>query len=234
VVVEEQDKVVRAYRSQLRKMEAAQRDGHGFYKTNVEAKVSHEQVLTVLEGLQSSSVKACQYSMVLSARTSEPAYSASELDQAQKQLSERTQKLTYTVARMAGARAMTETVAKRRIFIGALPGLGSPNRRELDCLTSNAADLLPLEVPWGGMPQSPLVLLETPYRQLVPFSPWDPSLSDANLLIIAKSGGGKTFLSQQLLLMMARARPLISILEKGDSYRPLVELMGGENYRGGS
>ena len=27
--------------------------------------------------------------------------------------------------------------------------------------------------------------------------------------------------------MMARANPLISILERGDSYRPLVELMGG-------
>ena len=27
--------------------------------------------------------------------------------------------------------------------------------------------------------------------------------------------------------MMARARPLVSILERGDSYEPLVELMGG-------
>ncbi|MDX2220805.1 MAG: hypothetical protein SF172_17425, partial [Burkholderiales bacterium] len=29
------------------------------------------------------------------------------------------------------------------------------------------------------------------------------------------------------LLMMARANPLISIVERGDSYRPLVEVMGG-------
>ena len=28
--------------------------------------------------------------------------------------------------------------------------------------------------------------------------------------------------------MAARANPLISILERGDSYQPLVELMGGE------
>ena len=27
--------------------------------------------------------------------------------------------------------------------------------------------------------------------------------------------------------MMARARPLVSILERGDSYEPLAELMGG-------
>jgi len=40
-------------------------------------------------------------------------------------------------------------------------------------------------------------------------------------------GGGKTVMAQICLLMMARANPLISILERGDSYRPLVELMGG-------
>ena len=44
---------------------------------------------------------------------------------------------------------------------------------------------------------------------------------------MAKSGGGKTFMTQSFLLMMARAKPFISILERGDSYEPLVNLMGG-------
>ena len=61
----------------------------------------------------------------------------------------------------------------------------------------------------------------------MPFSPWDASLADANMLIMAASGGGKTFMAMLFLLMMARLKPLISILERGDSYRPLVELMGG-------
>ena len=47
------------------------------------------------------------------------------------------------------------------------------------------------------------------------------------MLVMAKSGGGKTFMVQQLLLMAARDNPLISIIERGDSYHPLVELMGG-------
>jgi len=71
------------------------------------------------------------------------------------------------------------------------------------------------------------MLFETPYRQLVPFSPFDASVGDANMLIMAKSGGGKTFMAQLFLLMMARANPQISIIERGDSYQPLVELMGG-------
>ena len=58
------------------------------------------------------------------------------------------------------------------------------------------------------------MLFETPYRQLIPFSPFDSGLGDANLLFMAKSGGGKTFSIQNFLLMMARAKPLISILEK--------------------
>src|SRR5665213_4154516 len=62
---------------------------------------------------------------------------------------------------------------------------------------------------------------------MVPFSPFDPSLGDANMLIMAKSGGGKTFMAQLLLLMLGRTGVEISILERGDSYRPLVELMGG-------
>src|SRR6202011_529719 len=51
--------------------------------------------------------------------------------------------------------------------------------------------------------------------------------SDANMLVMAKTGGGKTVMVQQFLLMAARENPLISIIERGDSYHPLVELMGG-------
>jgi len=105
--------------------------------------------------------------------------------------------------------------------------MSEENQRENDCLTVHAADLLPVETSWRGTPRSPLILLDTPHRQLVPFSPWDSSLADANMLIMAASGGGKTFMAMLFLLMMARLKPLISILERGDSYRPLVELMGG-------
>ena len=57
---------------------------------------------------------------------------------------------------------------------------------------------------------------------------FDPSLSDANGLLMATTGGGKTLLAQQLLLMAARSNALISIIESGDSYRPLIELMGSQ------
>ena len=129
---------------------------------------------------------------------------------------------------MNGAKAVSETIAKRRILLGTLPGMADADKRDQDMLTSNVADLVPVEMPWTGTRRSPLILFETPYRQLIPFSMFDPDLSDANGLLMAKSGGGKTLAAQQMLLMAARANPLISILERGDSYQPLVELMGGE------
>ena len=126
---------------------------------------------------------------------------------------------------------MTETLAKKRIFIGTLPGMAEPNRREHDCLTLNGSDLMPLEAPWRGTTRSPLILVESPFRQLIPFSMFDPGLGDSNLLIMAKSGALQNLLAQQFLLMAARSNPRISIIERGDSYRPLVELMGGQGDR---
>jgi hypothetical protein len=227
VVLPDQAKSVKQYKSRLRKMTAAQKDIHGGFRLNVDAQVAEHQLIKVLQDLISSSLKSCQMSMTVAVRTSWPARNRAEAEQAERILSDRRQRVLHAITRMNGARGIAETLAQRRFFFSSLPGQAEMNKRELDVLTLHAADLLPVEMPWGGTPNSPLMLFETPYRQLIPFSLFDPSLGDANQLIMAKSGGGKTFMTQEFLLMMARAKPLISILERGDSYQPLVELMGG-------
>ena len=227
VTIPDQSKILEHFKGRLRRMQAAQRDSHGAFKINVEAQVAQSQLQEVLQAVISSSLKVCNYSMVIAVRTSKPIVSRADLEEAQRTLNDRRQRVVHAVTRMNGARAIPESLAQRRLFIGNLPGMGQENKRELSCLTLHGADLLPIETPWQGMQQSPLILLETPYRQLIPFSPYDPSMGDANMLFMAKSGGGKTFMAQMFLLMMARANPLISIVERGDSYRPLVELMGG-------
>jgi len=183
--------------------------------------------MQTLQDLISSSLKSAQVSVVVAVRTSVPIQSRRDLEEQERVLADRRQRALHAIMRMNGARGLPEDLAKRRLYINGLPGMAEENKREHDCFTLHAADLLMVESPWKGTPNSPLILLETPYRQLVPFSPFDPSLSDANVLITAKSGGGKTFMAQMFLTMMARLNPLISILERGNSYRPLVELMGG-------
>jgi hypothetical protein len=227
VAVPDQAKVNAYYKGRLRRMQSAQKDTRGGFRVNIEAQVAEGQLMRVLQDVISSSLKTCQVSMIIGVRTSRPVESRRDLEEAQRVLADRRQRALHAVMRMNGARGLQEDLAKRRLYISTLPGLTEENKREHDCLTLHAADLLPVEVPWQGTPQSPLILLETPYRQLVPFSPFDPSFSDGNLLLMAKSGGGKTFMAQKKLLELGRANPLISILERGDSYRPLVELMGG-------
>jgi type IV secretory pathway VirB4 component len=227
VVLPDQTKATKQYKSRLRKMTAAQRDIHGGLRINVDAQVAERQLVRVLEDLISSSLKSCHMSMVIQIRTSKPARNRFEREQAERILADRRQRVLHAIARMNGARGIPETLAQKRLFFSGLPGLAEENKREIEVLTLHAADLLPVETPWQGHPHSPLMMFETPYRQLIPFSPFDSSLADSNLLILAKSGGGKTFLAQLMLLMVARANARISVLERGDSYEPLVNLMGG-------
>jgi hypothetical protein len=227
ITIPDQAKVLKGYKSRLRKMQAVQRDSNGGFRTNVEAQVAEAQLVRVQQDIISSSVKTAKLSLVIGTRTSRPAVTTAELEQAERKIDGQRQQLLYAIARMNGAKAVAETLAKKRLFFGSLPAMADSDKRDQDLLTSNAADLLPVEMPWRGTPRSPLFLLETPYRQLIPFSPFDPGLSDANILVMAKTGGGKTVMVQQFLLMAARDNPLISIIERGDSYRPLVELMGG-------
>ena len=227
ITLPDQSKSIKQYKSRLRKMLAAQKDFHGGFRINVDAQVAENQLVRVLQDLISSSLKACQISLIVAVRTSRPCRNRSEREEAERILAGRRQRLLHAIARMNGGRGVPETLAQKRLFFGGLPAMAGENRRELDLLTLNAADLMPVEMPWRGTQNSPVMLFETPYRQLVPFSPLDASLGDANMLIMAKSGGGKTFMAQLFLLMMARANPQISIIERGDSYQPLVELMGG-------
>jgi len=229
VAIPDQSERLKHYKGRLRRMLAAQKDSRGGLRVNIEAQVAQQQLVTTLQDLIASSLKTSQVSMVIALRTSAPANSRRELEEQERVLADRRHRVLHAIMRMNGARGLPEDLAKRRLYVASLPGLGEENKREHDCLTLHAADLLPVETPWQGTPDSPLILIETPYRQLVPFSPFDPGLGDANMLFMAKSGGGKTFMAQMFLLMMARANPLISILERGDSYRPLVDLMGGRS-----
>jgi hypothetical protein len=227
VCIPDQSRIMRSYKRRLLRMQAAQRDIHGGFKINVEAQIAQEQLVKTLQDVVSSSLKVCQFSLVAGLRTSQPIRNSREREEAERILADRRQRILHAVTRMNGGRGIPETLAQKRIFIGTLPGLAEETKRELECLTLHAADLLPVELPWQGTTDSPGILLETPSRQMVPFSPFDPGLGDANMLIMAKSGGGKTFMAQLLLLMLARSNAQISILERGDSYQPLVDLMGG-------
>jgi len=65
-----------------------------------------------------------------------------DLEQSERELANRTQEVLNAFTHMNGAKAVAETIAKRRIFLGTLPGLGEADKRDQDMLTSNVADLV--------------------------------------------------------------------------------------------
>ncbi|HLJ89610.1 MAG TPA: hypothetical protein VKZ53_22560, partial [Candidatus Angelobacter sp.] len=205
VTLPDQTKSVKQFKSRLRKMTAAQRGLGGGFRLNVDAQVAEKQLVQVLQDLISSSLKACQMSMTIAVRTSRPARDREEAREAERILSDRRQRVLHAIGRMNGARGIVETLAQKRILFSSLPGMAETNKRELDLLTLHTADLVPVEMPWGGTRNSPLMLFETAYRQLIPFSTFDPGLSDANVLYMGQSGSGKSFGVHLILLMMARA-----------------------------
>jgi type IV secretory pathway VirB4 component len=226
VTIPDQGEVRRDLQKKMKKMRAAQYDSNGNYRPDIEASLTEGQLAQTLQQIIASSIKTCEMSFQLVFRSTTVANTEAETREALNELQERKQALLSAFARMSGARPFVENKAKKRLYIGSLPGMSEPNRREHVCLTLHAADFAPMEMPWSGT-ESAQILVEDPWRSLVPFSVFDNSFSNSNMLLMAKSGGGKSFAVQTLLGMLARSKPLVSIVERGDSYRPLVELMGG-------
>ena len=228
ISIPDQRAVLDKYKKKLRKMQAAQKDSKGNLRVDVTAQVATHELIQIQQELIANSVKTARVGMVIGIRSSAPAWSSEQYEKAERELANRRQQVLHVVAHMNGARGLTETLATRRIYLSTLPGLAEDDRRDLDLLTPHGADLLPLELPWSGTVRSPLMLFETPYRQLLPFSPFDPALENANAIIAATSGTGKSVLVGKVLLTCARQDVQVSIIERGDSYYHAVAFMGGE------
>jgi hypothetical protein len=228
VIIPNQVNVLDQYKKRHKKMRAAQLDSKGNQRIDVAAQVAEAELLKIQQEIIASSTKTAKLSLTVAIRTSRPAYTQSEYEQAEREIQRRSQQVLHIMSRMNGARGFAENKAKLRLYVTSLPGMAAQDQRDHDLLTTHAADLVPIEMPWEGTPRSPLILIETPYRQLLPFSTFDPNLSDANMMIAAAAGHGKSTLMGHMLLQAAREDNLVSILERGDSYRPMVEYMDGQ------
>src|SRR5215469_10493140 len=102
VVLPDQTRAVKQYKSRLRKMSAAQKDIHGGFRFNVDAQVAEHQLIKVLQELISSSLKSCQLSLTIAVRTSRPARNRFEAEEAERILADRRQRVLHAIARMNG------------------------------------------------------------------------------------------------------------------------------------
>jgi hypothetical protein len=227
VLIPDQRAVLDKYKKRLKKMQAAQIDSKGNQRVDIEAQVATQELMDIQAEILASSVKTAKVSLTIAVRTSHPAFSSREYETAERELSNRRQQILHIVSQVNGARAYGESLAQRRLLISSMPGMADEDHRDHDLLTTHAADLIPVEMPWAGTPRSPLMLFETPYRQLIPFSPFDSGLENANAIVAATSGSGKSVVVGRMALTCGRQDVQVSIIERGDSYLPAVTYMGG-------
>lgn len=228
LVVPDQQKALATFKSKNKRMISSLTDSKGNARVDPEANETGKQIAALMADMVSSSQKTVRMSLSICVRTSHIAYSSVEHEAAERELASRKMEIMQVIGRIDGAAAYPESQTNRRFFINQLGGCADYDRREKTLLSSNVADFLPLEMPWAGTPRSPLMIWETPYRQALPYSPYDAQYSNANGLVCAGSGTGKSVVVGKMLLTAWRAGGKISILERGNSYKHAVDFMGGQ------
>jgi len=229
IEVPNQGGVLKIYQKREKKMISAQSDLRGRARTDASAAQTQRELADIQARILASSTKVCRVSLCIAYRSSFRYMGEAQKQIAERQIMSRRQQIMQVIGRMDGAAALPESKAAQvRILINTLPGLATKDKRDHDMLTANAADLMAVEMPWNGTPQTPSMLFTTPYRQLIPYSPFDQTHQNANAIIAAASGAGKSMLVQQMLLTMARHDVRVSILESGNSYNYTVKYMNGK------
>lgn len=143
------------------------------------------------------------------------------------QLEERTEVARNAFASAGNSELMIEEVSQLAAFLSMFPGSGPYQLRKKGCTSRNAADFLPVFTPWCGGEVGSLML--TPTGEFFRFKLFDKSfgVNAFHALVAADTGSGKSF-SVGALALDALASGLEAILvDNGNSWKNLTELMGG-------
>ncbi|HCM16967.1 MAG TPA: hypothetical protein DHW84_01855, partial [Firmicutes bacterium] len=131
---------------------------------------------------------------------------------------------------LSGAEGLSERAANLQLWLSALPGsgTGAGDYRFHRMLTRNLADLLPVFLPYRGR-GNPAVLFETREQTVCRYDPFRADLPNYNALVFGASGGGKSFLVQNLCMQLLSTYPdaKLIFIDKGGSYSRFAQIFGG-------
>jgi conjugal transfer ATP-binding protein TraC len=130
-----------------------------------------------------------------------------------------------------GVEMIEEDALGLNIYLQSLPMMYHPEsdkglKRAFTMMSSNVADMLPLYGSFQGTP-TPEVLLQNRRGELVFFSPFDSDVAP-HTVVTGVSGAGKSFMMNYALASAARRGAHVIIIDKGNSYRNLSEILGGQ------
>tara|TARA_B100000965_G_scaffold329897_1_gene293496 strand:- start:13852 stop:16284 length:2433 start_codon:yes stop_codon:yes gene_type:complete len=93
--------------------------------------------------------------------------------------------------------------------------------------TQHVVRLLPIFTEWRGT-STPLMTFVSRTGQLMAFSQYD-SNTNYNVVIAAESGGGKSFMTNEMIASSRAAGAIVRVIDIGRSYEKLAESLGGAN-----
>ncbi|HLY74471.1 MAG TPA: TraC family protein, partial [Planctomycetota bacterium] len=130
-----------------------------------------------------------------------------------------------------GVEMIEEDALGLNIYLQSLPMMYHPEsdkglKRAFTMMSSNVADMLPLYGSYQGT-RTPDVLLQNRRGELVFFSPFDSDVAP-HTVVTGVSGAGKSFMMNYTLASAFRRGAHVIIIDKGNSYKNLCELMGGQ------
>lgn len=101
--------------------------------------------------------------------------------------------------------------------------------RNLD--TSSLATMFPFSSGTLSMDRGVLYGIASHNHSPVLFDPFDPSLENANMVVFAKSGAGKSYFTKLMALRNLLAGVDFLVIDPEDEYRPLCAAVGGQYVR---
>ncbi|QHS09087.1 TraC family protein [Sinimarinibacterium sp. NLF-5-8] len=140
-----------------------------------------------------------------------------------------------------GFRASPERYIHLPVWLASLPGFFTPDldpthrrgglQRGSTMTTRHAALLMPAQGEWQGTPpQNGGLMMLSRRGQPAAFNIQDKKAgANYNFVVIAKSGSGKSFVSQELVIDFLAKGGFAFVIDAGRSYYEMCELLGGTN-----
>lgn len=207
----------------------------GKHKLSPEARVALEDLAHLRQDLAGGRAALTQVRFAVVVYGT-PARTRAELAESLKELDRNCEQVISEIRKISGADAdREEPAALRALYQRTLLGETDARKtgREITETTHSLAPLVPTESEWIGAPR-PNTLFSLPTGKLIGFDLFDRQLIPSPLVLaLAAPRGGKSVLLARMIcdVLACKANAHVRAVDFGESFGPLVDVLGGRHLR---
>jgi hypothetical protein len=207
----------------------------GKYKLSPEARVALEDLAHLRQDLAGGRAALTQVRFAVVVYGA-PARTRAELAASLIELDRNCEQVISEIRKIPGADAdREEPAALRVLYQKALVGEAEARKtgREITETATSLAPLIPTESEWTGAPR-PHTLFSLPTGKLIGFDLFDRQLIPSPLVLaLAAPRGGKSVMLARIIcdVLACKAHARVRAVDFGESFGPLVDVLGGRHLR---